>query len=144
MSGKRRGSLKGYEGANLAFFLVFMVALGGFVWFYFTSFRSPNAPPPGDLAEGGGILSEVVEKESDMCVFTLGTQIVGSRRRYQGPQDIPVTDDGFVRGLFEIPGVAEVVLERKMVILQKFPSARWEKIQERARVVISRHLHAHQ
>ncbi len=142
MSGKRRGSLRGYEGTNLLFFFVFMVALGVFVWFYFTSFRSPNAPPISDSSEG--ILSEVVERGSDICVFYLGTEIVASRHRYQGPQDIPVTDDGFVRGLFEIPGISEVVVERRMVILRKFPSARWERIQDRARVVISNHLHAHQ
>jgi len=144
MSGKRGGSLKGYEWANFLLFLIFIMALGGFVFYYFRSFRSPNAPPPSISTEGEGIISEAAEERSDIYVFFLGTAITGARYRYQGPQDIPVTDDGLVRQLFEIPGIAEVVLDRKMVILQKFPSGRWERIKDPARVIISNHIHAHQ
>jgi len=78
MSAKHGGSLKGYEGTNLVVFLLFIVALGGFVFYYFRSFRSPNAPPPIASTEREGIISEALEQNSDIYVFFLGTAITGA------------------------------------------------------------------
>jgi len=42
-----------------------------------------------------------------------------------------------------VNGVVEVVVDQKLIILQKSPSARWETIESSAREVIRNHLHMH-
>lgn len=138
-----RHVLRRYEGTNLLFFLVFILALGVFVAWVFRSYKSPNAVTPSE-PDNRGILSEVVTPGSETCVFYLGTRLSETNRQYRRRTDIPVTDDGFVAGLFAIPGVDVVVVDQKLVMLQKTSMVRWEKIQPSAREVIKSHLHMHQ
>ncbi len=138
-----RHVLRKYEVTNLLFFLAFILALGIFVVWVFQSFRSPNAVVPRESAEEG-ILSEVVTPGSETCVFYLGTKLSETNHQYRSRTDIPPTDDGFIAGLFGIPGVEVVIVDQKMVMLQKAPHLRWERIQPSAREVIKSHLHMHQ
>ncbi len=138
-----RNILKKYEGTNLLFFLFFILALGVFVSWVFQSFKSPNAIAPNEPSDEG-IVSEVVTPESETCVFYLGTKLSESNHQYRTRADIPPTDDGLVAGLFGIPGVDVVVIDQKLVMLQKSPLARWEKIGPSVREVIKDHLHMHQ
>lgn len=141
---RRKGNvLRKYEGANLLFFLAFAVVLAGFVAWVFQSYRSPRDSGPEDTGESSGIVSEVVSPD-DSCIFYLSTKLSESGRRYRGKMEIPATDDGLVRDLFAIEGVTGVVIDRKMVILQKWPAARWEAIQPGVKEVINSHLHMHQ
>lgn len=141
---RRRKSLKGYEVKNLLFFLVFMIALGTFVAFVFRAYRYPDEARRGYEENPNGILSEAVDPASGFCIFYVGTRISAARHRYEGPHQIPVTDDGFVRELFAIPGVTGVVVDQNLVMLEKSTSAPWERIQGTARDVINSHLHLHQ
>jgi hypothetical protein len=138
----QRKSLKRYELTNLVFFLSVIVALGVFVAFVFQYYKNAGHKP-ASASDDGGIRSEVVLSGSDSCIFYLGTRLSEGTRRYRSPDEIPATDDGLVRGLFDIPGVVEVVVDQTLVILQKSPSARWEAIQAGAREVIRNHLHMH-
>ncbi len=138
-----RHVLRRYEGTNLLFFLVFILALGVFVAWVFRSYKSPNAVIPSE-PDDRGILSEVVTPGSETCVFYLGTKLSETNRQYRSRTDIPVTDDGLVAGLFAIPGVDVIVVDQKLVMLQKTSMVRWEKIQPSAREVIKSHLHMHQ
>ncbi|HYK91859.1 MAG TPA: NifU N-terminal domain-containing protein [Acidobacteriota bacterium] len=138
-----RHVLRRYEGGNLLFFLGFILALGIFVSWVFQSYRSPNAVVPPESPEKG-ILSEIVTPGSETCVFYLGTKLSETNHRYRSRTEIPATDDGLVAGLFGIPGVEVIVVDGKMLMLQKSPLTRWERIQPSAREVIKSHLHMHQ
>jgi hypothetical protein len=140
----RKNVLRRYEGTNLLFFLVFILALGLFVSWVFKSFRSPNAVAVDTSSDEEGILSEVITPGSETCVFYLGTKLSETGHQYRSRTEIPATDDGLVAGLFGIPGVEVVVIDGKMVMLQKAPPVRWERIQPNAREVIKSHLHMHQ
>lgn len=141
---RRKGNvLRRYEGMNLLFFLSFAVVLAGFVAWVFHSYRNPRIETSDESAEGNGVVSELISPD-DSCIFYLSTRISESGRRYRGKAEIPPTDDGLIRDLFGIEGVAGVVVDQKMVILQKWPAARWEAIQPMAREVINNHLHMHQ
>jgi hypothetical protein len=143
MSRKKRNVLRRYEGANLLFFLAFAVVLAGFVAWVFQSYRDPGVVTPEESGEGGGVVSELISPD-DSCIFYLSTKLSESGRRYRGKAEIPPTDDGLVRNLFGVEGVTGVVVDQKMVILQKWPTARWEAIQPQAKEVINSHLHMHQ
>jgi Scaffold protein Nfu/NifU N terminal len=141
---RRKGNvLRKYEGANLLFFLAFAVVLAGFVAWVFQSYRSPRIETFDESAEGNGVVSELISPD-DSCIFYLSTKISESGRRYRGKAEIPPTDDGLIRDLFGIEGVTGMVVDQKMVILQKSPAARWEAIQPMAKEVINNHLHMHQ
>ena len=131
-----------YEGTNLLFFLVFILALGIFVSWVFQSYKSRGDRPERARAEDG-IVTEVVSEASGTCLFYLGTKISESSYRYPGPSDIPHADDGMIKGLFSIPGVVEVTVDQRLIVLQKAPSAHWEEIQPAAREIIRNHLHPH-
>lgn len=143
LSARKGNALRRYEGMNLLFFLGFILALGVFVAFVFNSYRLAGDRDSDSSTEGEGIVQEAASPESNSCVFYLGTRVSESNKVYRSSLDIPVTDDGLVYGLFGIPGVTEVVINKKTVMLQKLPSARWEIIQPRAREIINRHLHRH-
>jgi hypothetical protein len=136
-----RKNLRRYEGGNLLFFLLVIAVLGVFVSAVFLYYRgNPKGPAEDDRP---GILAENVVPGIEACMFSVGTKISETNRRYVGAQDISVMDDGFVRDLFAIPGVTEIVIDRNMVLLHKTPSAQWDHIQPGAREVINRHLHMH-
>jgi hypothetical protein len=142
-SGARRGNiLRRYEVVNLLFFLTLILALGVFVSLVFKSY-STGEPPPEAFADGPGILAEIITPEDDSCVFYLGTKITEISRGYRSQLDIPVTDDGLLKGLFSIPGVIDVVINQRSIVIQKSPSANWWTIQSGAREVINQHLHMH-
>jgi hypothetical protein len=140
----RKGNvLRKYEGTNLLFFLVFVIALGVFVSLVFQSYKNSGENSSKESADGNGIVSEVVSPAAESCLFYLGTKLSESSHRYRSQLDIPVTDDGLARDLFAISGVVEVIVDQKLVILQKSSAAHWEAIQPSAREVISHHLHMH-
>jgi hypothetical protein len=144
MSARRGNILKRYEGSNLLFFLVFVIALGLFVSLVFQSYRKSGEKPASAADDDNGIVSEAVSSAAESCLFYLGTKLSESNRTCRSQMDIPVTDDGLVRDLFAISGVVGVVVDQRLVVLQKSPAARWETIQPSAREVINRHLHMHQ
>jgi len=143
MSRRRGNVLKRYEGTNLLFFLAFAVVLAGFVAWVFQSYRDPGVVTSDESGDGNGVVSDLISPD-DSCIFYLSTRLSESGRRYRGKAEIPPTDDGLVRDLFGIEGVTGVVVDQKMVILQKWPTARWEAIQPQAKGVINNHLHMHQ
>jgi hypothetical protein len=144
MFGKPKASrgkpLKGYEATNVLFLIFFVSAMALFVSWVFVTFRSPNRlPEPEDRAV---ILEEIVAPDGDSCVFHVGTNVTNGSRAYRSPLDIPVTDDGFVRSLFQA-GIAEVNLEPRIVMLRKYPNGNWGALQPKAREIITNHLHLH-
>jgi hypothetical protein len=138
-----RNKLRKYEATNLLFFLTVILALVLFVSWVFQSYKSRNERVSNADAKEGGIVSEVVSPVSDSCIFYLGTNMSEVTLTYRSRLEIPVTDDGLISGLFEIPGVVGVVVDRKVLMLQKSPSARWESVQAAAREIINDHLHLH-
>jgi len=136
-------SLKGYEGANLLLFLFVIVILAVFVSFVFKSYKDAGQVPSGASGENEGILSEVVSPATDTCVYYLGTKLTETRHQHRNRLEIPVTDDGLVRGLFEIPGIEAVTVDQRLIVIQKTPSATWDAIQPGVREIIKNHLHMH-
>ncbi len=139
---RRGNTLARYEGMNLLFFLGCILVLGVFVSYVFQVYRTAGQRPPKATDENG-IISEVVSTTAESGLFYLGTRLTDSSRVYHSPEEIPSTDDGLVRGLFAIPGVVEVQVDQRLIVLRKSPSAHWEEIQPSAREVIGRHLHMH-
>jgi len=139
-NGRRR--LKGYEIKNLLFFMGFILALGILGAFVFQSYKDRDKVPEKPF-DPNGILNEFVSPTADSCYFSLGTALSESTRKYHTRQDIQATDDGFVKSLFDIPGVVEVVVDQKLVVLQKSPKAHWEEIRPAAREILLAHLHMH-
>ena len=141
MSNKNK--LIAYELKNLAFFVVLILALGFFVTWVMQNYKI-RGKDWASVSEGEkGILSEGVSPVGDTCIFYVGTNLSETTRKYLNMMEIPVTDDGFIAGFFEIPGLTSVVVNKKTVMLQKSPSAKWETIQPLARELIKKHLHPH-
>jgi len=134
-------SLKGYELTNLLFFLVLIVAFGVLVTFVFRHYGTRNQ----EQSEGDavGVVSEAVGSGSDIGLFYLDTKLAERTLRYRSRLEIPATDDGLVRDLFALPGVEEVTIDPKVIILKKNGSARWESIQASVRRIVKEHLHIH-
>jgi len=134
-------SLKGYELTNLLFFLVLIVAFGVLVTFVFRHYGTRNQ----EQSEGAvvGVVSEAVGSGSDIGLFYLDTKLSERTLRYRSRLEIPATDDGLVRDLFALPGIEEVTIDSKVIILKKNGSARWESIQASVRRIVKEHLHIH-
>jgi hypothetical protein len=134
-------SLKGYELTNLLFFLVLIVAFGVLVTFVFRHYGTRNQ----EQSEGDavGVVSEAVGSGSDIGLFYLDTKLSERTLRYRSRLEIPATDDGLVRDLFSLPGIEEVTIDPKVIILKKNGSARWESIQAGVRRIVKEHLHIH-
>ena len=142
MAKSRSGkSLKKYELTNLLFFLVLIVALGVLVTFVFRHYGTRNQ----ESSEGSvvGVVSEAVGPGSDVGLFYLDTKLSQSTRRYRSRIEIPATDDGLVSELFALPGVEEVTIDQKVIMLKKNGSVRWESIQPGVRRIVKEHLHIH-
>lgn len=142
MTKSRSGkSLKGYELTNLLFFLVLIVAFGVLVTFVFRHYGTRNQ----EQSEGAlvGVVSEAVGSGSDIGLFYLDTKLSERTLRYRSRLEIPATDDGLVRDLFALPGIEEVTIDSKVIILKKNGSARWESIQASVRRIVKEHLHIH-
>ena len=140
-SGAGRRSLKKYEVTNLLFFLALMVALGIAVTFVFRYYVNRNKGIDSDGERG--IVAEAFYPGSDIGMFQLGTKIFQTSHQYSNILDIPVTDDGFLKELFAIPGVEEIMVDQKSIMIKKETSIPWEKIKPRVQEVVLRHLHLH-
>jgi hypothetical protein len=136
-----RSTLEQYELTNLLFFLVLIVALGVLVALVFNHYRTLDDGPSGD--ENPGIVSEALDPASDVGMYYLGTKISEISCRYRSRIEIPVTDDGFLKELFSLPGIEEVTINQKTIMLKKSSSARWEAISPGVRRIVSNHLHIH-
>lgn len=128
---------------NLLFFLGFILVLGSFVALVFHSYRSQGDGSPSAAEKNAGIVTEMVTPGTDSCVYYVGTKLSETSHRFRSSMEIPATDDGFLRGLFEVPGVIGVQLSPKMVVIQKLPSASWDIIRPGTRAVLNKHLHMH-
>ena len=139
--GSGRKSLRKYEVTNLLFFLTLMVALGVLVTFVFRHYGTRNQvlDEESDL----GVVSEAVSDGSDVGIFYLGTKISETQRQYRSRLEIPVTDDGLRAEMFDLPGVDEVTLDQRILIIRKSGSVRWDGIRPGVRRIVSNHLHIH-
>ncbi len=136
-----RRSLKKYEYSNLLFILVLIIALGILVTFVFRYYgRRGMEDSSGDAV---GVVSDAIGARSDVGIFYLDLKVSEPTRRYRSPIEIPVTDDGFLRDLFALQGVEEVTIDQKVIMIKKYPSARWEPIQSGVRRIVKNHLHIH-
>jgi hypothetical protein len=137
-------ALKGYEASNVLFLLAALIAFGALFTYVLKNYRSPSASDRKATAAGIGILNEVFSPDNETCVFYLSAPLSAASRAYRSKLDIPATDDGLIAGLFDLPGVTEVVVNQKVVMIKKSPAARWEVVQSGAREIISAHPHLHQ
>ena len=121
--------------------MILIVALGILVTFVFRYYGSPRETA-SDEAEKG-VISEALSPGSDVGLFYLGTNLSQTSLQYRNRIEIPVTDDGLLRDLFDLPGVEEVTLDRKVIIIRKSAAAEWRDIQAGVRQIVARHLHIH-
>ena len=134
-------SLKKYEITNLLFFLVLIVALGVLVSFVFRYYGTRNQQPSEENVIG--VIDEALSEGSDVGLFYLDTRLSETTRQYRSRLEIPATDDGLVRDLFNLPGIEEVTVDQQTIILKKNGSTRWDAIESRVRQIVKNHLHTH-
>jgi hypothetical protein len=134
-------SLKKYEITNLLFILVLMVALGILVTFVFRYYGKRGQDISGENSVG--VVSDSVSPGSDVGIFYLDTKISEVTRQYRSRIEISITDDGLLKELFALPGVEEVTIDQKSIMVKKNGSARWEGIQSGVRRIVKDHLHIH-
>lgn len=136
-----RKSLQSYEFSNLLFFLVLIIALGVLVAFVFRHYgtRGDEAAENSDL----GVVSDACGDGSDVGMFYLSMKLSNEPRQYRSRLEIPVTDDGFLRDLFDLSGVEEITLNETSILIKKSSSTRWEGIQSGVRRIVKGHLHLH-
>jgi hypothetical protein len=140
-SGAGRKSLKKYEVTNLLFFIGLILALGILVTFVFRFYGNQGRTASGEAERG--IVSEALYPGSDIGMFYLGTNIFETSRQYRNPMEIPVTDDGFLKELFSIPGVKEVTVDQRSIMIRKDTSVSWDSMRTQIRQTVERHLHMH-
>jgi len=136
-----RRSLKKYEITNLLFFLAIIVALGVLVSIVFRYYGTRNEAPASE--SDMGVVSDSLSAGSDVGLFYLGTKLSETSQQYRSRLEIPVTDDGLVKELFSLPGVEEVTINQRIIMLKKSTSSRWENIQPGVRRIVKGHLHIH-
>jgi hypothetical protein len=134
-------SLKKYEITNLLFILVLILALGVLVTFVFRYYGNRGMDTSG--GDAVGVVSDAVGAGSDVGVVYLDTKLSETTHLYRSAMNIPVTDDGFLRDLFALPGVQEITMDQKVIMIKKYNSARWEPIQSGVRRIVKDHLHIH-
>ena len=134
-------SLKKYERNNLIFFLSIIVVLGVLVSFVFNHYKAKNQEVAED--SNGGVISDSLGDSSDVGAFYLGTSLSETSHQYRSRLDIPVTDDGLLRDLFDLPGVEEITLNQKMILMRKNSSTSWESIRPGVKRIVKQHLHIH-
>jgi hypothetical protein len=134
-------SLKKYELTNLLFILVLIAALGILVTFVFRYYGKQGQDVSGESSVG--VVSDSVSSGADVGIFYLDTKLSEVTRRYRSRIEIPITDDGLVRELFALPGVEEITIDQKNIMIKKNGSARWEGIQSGVRRIVKDHLHIH-
>ncbi len=134
-------SLKGYEFSNLLFFLVLIIAFGVLVAFVFRYYGTRSNEPESD--SDMGVVSDSLSPGSDIGMFYLGTKLAETTHQYRNRLEIPVTDDGLLKDLFDLPGVEAITLDQKIIVIRKSTSARWENIQPGVGRIVKAHLHIH-
>ena len=134
-------SLKKYEITNLIFILVLIAALGILVTFVFRYYGKQGQDISGEASIG--VVSDSVSPGYDVGTFYLDTKLSEVTRQYRSRIEIPVTDDGLLRELFALPGVEEITIDQKVIMIKKYSSARWEGIQSGVRRIVKDHLHIH-
>jgi hypothetical protein len=134
-------SLKNYELTNLLFILVLISALGILVTFVFRYYGKQGQDISGENSVG--VVSDSVSPGSDVGLFFLDTKLSEVTRQYRSRVEIPITDDGLLRELFALPGVEEITIDQKVIMIKKNGSARWEGIQPGVRRIVRDHLHIH-
>ena len=139
--GKSKGSLKGYEFTNLLFMLFLIVVLGGVCALVLYHIGTKDRYDVVD--KDPGIASEQQINEDITAFYLEGFDIVGVTRTYQSRLEIPSTDDGLVRGLFDLPGVEEIVIEPKLIMVKKNGTVTWGKLRGEIRDILNNHLHSH-
>ncbi len=139
--GPGRRSLKKYEITNLLFFLALIVTLGVIVTFVFRYYGTRNQPPA--VEPDAGVISDALSDGSDVGIFYLGTKLSESSHQYRSRLDIPVTDDGLLKEMFSLPGVEEITLDQRVIVIKKTASAPWSSIQPGVRRIVRSHLHIH-
>ena len=139
--GSGRKSLRKYEVTNLLFFLGLILGLGILVTFVFRHYGTRNQviEEESDL----GVVSEALSDASDVGLFYLGTKISETQRQYRSRLEIPVTDAGLPKALFDLPGVDAVTLDQRILIIRTSGSVRWDAIRPGVRRIVSHHLHIH-
>ncbi|MEJ2108906.1 MAG: NifU N-terminal domain-containing protein [Acidobacteriota bacterium] len=140
-SGAGRKSLKKYEVTNLFFFLGLILALGVLVTLVFRFYGTRDSGVSGEGERG--IISESLSPDSDIAVFYVGTKLFETSSQYESILEVPVTDDGFLKELFSIPGIMSITADRRSIMIRKQTSADWENIRPGVRKAIERHLHLH-
>jgi hypothetical protein len=133
-----RRSLKKYEITNLLFFLAIIVALGILVTFVFRHYGTRGQLIPDEAK--AGVVSEVTDPGSDIGIFYLGARISETSRQYRSRLEIPVTDEGLVRELFDLPGVEEVTINQRVIMLKKNAAAGWNSITPGVHRIVKNHL----
>jgi hypothetical protein len=130
-----------YEFTNLLFFLALIIALGVLVTFVFRHYGTRNTEPEqeADL----GVVSDSLSAGSDVGMFYLGTKLSATSQQFRSRLEVPVTDDGLIKELFDLPGVEEVTLDQRIIVIRKDTSTRWESIQPGVRRIVKAHLHIH-
>jgi hypothetical protein len=120
---------------------VLILALGVGVSFVFRYYGTRDTGPQEE--SDAGVVSDALSPGSDVGMFYLGTKLTETTRQYRSRLQIPATDDGLVRDLFAIPGVEEITIDQRMIVLRKTTSTRWESIQPAVRQIVKTHLHMH-
>jgi hypothetical protein len=136
-----RRSLKKYEITNLMFFLAIIVALGVLVSFVFRFYGTRNQEVQSESEMG--VISDSLSDVSNVGIFYLGTKLTETSHQYRSRLDIPATDDGLVRELFDLPGVEEVAINQKNILIKKSSAIPWASIQSGVRRIVKEHLHLH-
>ena len=134
-------SLKKYEITNLLFILVLIGALGILVTFVFRYYGNRGQEISGENAVG--VVSDSVSPGYDVGTFYLDIKLSEVTRQYRSRIEVSITDDGLVRDLFALPGVEEITIDQKVIMIKKNGSARWEGIQQGVRRIVRDHLHIH-
>ncbi|MDR1727655.1 MAG: NifU N-terminal domain-containing protein [Acidobacteriota bacterium] len=132
-------SLKGYEFSNLLFLLGLIVVLGAICVVVYVQL---TAPADDIEVVEPGISSE--NTNDNIAVYYLeGFHIAETTRLYRSRLEIPVTDDGLVRSLFELPGVEEVTLQPELIMVKKNGTVEWKDLSGPIRGIVKKHLHPH-
>ncbi|HSW37970.1 MAG TPA: NifU N-terminal domain-containing protein [Acidobacteriota bacterium] len=131
-------SLRKYEITNFLFFLGLIAALVVMVSLVFRHYGSRGAPPQEEFVRG--VVSEILSDGSDIGVFYLGASISATSQQFKSRLDIPITDGGLVQGLFDLPGVEEVTINDKVIIITKNTSANWREIRAGVMSVVNTHV----
>jgi hypothetical protein len=136
-----RRSLKRYEITNLLFFLGLIAVLGVLVSFVFHYYGTRNEVASEESETG--VISDALGENSDIGMFYLGTKLSETTHEYRSRLEIPVTDDGLIRELFSLPGVEEVSINQRVLMIRKSHASRWDSIQQGVRRIVKEHLHLH-